>query len=450
MDLAELIARYDRRVPRYTSYPTAPHFSAAVDGATYAQWLRCLAPGTPVSLYLHVPFCAALCRFCACHTTVARHAGPLIAYAQTLLTEIDMVAATIGRRLPVSHIHWGGGTPTSLPPGWMLAVMQRLRQRFLVAADAEIAVEVDPRTLSDDSVPALGAMGTTRVSLGVQDFDPVVQQAINRIQSFERTTDCARRLRAIGIGSLNLDLIYGLPHQTTAGVTATVREALQLEPDRVAVFGYAHVPWMKRHQALLPEDALPGPLERYAQREAVDAVMASHGYTAIGLDHFAREQDTLAHAAHAGRLRRNFQGYTTDAAPVLIGVGASSIGALPDGYVQNAASVPVWRDMVHDGRLPVVRGVALSAEDRLRRDVIERIMCDLRVDLRAVAARHDADPARLRDAAPALESCARDGLIKWNGNNVAVTAAGRPFVRAVAAAFDIYLQPAETRHSATV
>ncbi len=444
MDLAELIAKYDRRVPRYTSYPTAPHFSAAVNGASYGEWLHRLTRGTPVSLYLHVPFCAALCRFCACHTTVARHAAPLIAYAQTLLAEIDLVADAIGARLPVSHIHWGGGTPTSLPPEWMLAVMQRVRQRFLVAPDAEIAVEVDPRTLSDGSVQALHDMGTTRASLGVQDFDPVVQQAINRIQSFETTADCARRLRDTGIGSLNLDLIYGLPHQTREGVAATVREAFLLEPARVAVFGYAHVPWIKRHQALLPEEALPGPIERFAQREAVEAAMISHGYDAIGLDHYGRGDDALARAAHAGRLRRNFQGYTTDAAPVLIGLGASSIGSLPDGYVQNIASVPAWRDAVRAGRLPVARGVALSAEDRLRRDVIERLMCDLRVDLRAV------DPALLSDAAPALEACAQDGLIEWNGTNVAVTAVGRPFVRTVAAAFDAYLQSGKARHSAAV
>ena len=450
MDPAALIARYDCRVPRYTSYPTAPHFSAAVNGETYAGWLHGLRASTPVSLYLHVPFCPALCRFCACHTTVARHAGPLISYAQALLLEIDLVAQTIGARLPVSHIHWGGGTPTSLPPEWLTAVMHRLRQRFLVAPDAEIAVEIDPRTLPDESVDALREIGTTRVSLGVQDFDPVVQQAIGREQSFETTTACARRMRDIGVGSLNLDLIYGLPHQTTEGVTATVRQSLRLSPDRVAVFGYAHVPWMKRHQALLPEHALPGPAERYAQREAVDAVMTSHGYQAIGLDHFARNDDELACAASEGRLHRNFQGYTTDTASVLIGFGASSICSLPEGYVQNAASVPAWRDAVRAGRLPVARGVALSAEDRLRREVIERIMCDLRVDLHAIAARHGTDPARLRDAAPALQACAQDGLIAWNGSHVVVTATGRPFVRAVAAAFDAYLQSDAARHSPAV
>lgn len=297
MDVAALIAKYDRRVPRYTSYPTAPHFSDAVTAAIYARWLRGLAAGTPLSLYLHVPFCAALCRFCACHTTVVNRPEPLAAYARTMLDEIDLVAEAIGRRLPVRHIHWGGGTPTTLPPEWMLAITDRLRQKFDLAKDVEIAVEVDPRTLSEGSLRALATMGTTRVSLGVQDFDPLVQQTVNRIQTFEITADCARRLRDIGIASLNLDLIYGLPHQTVAGVARTVEQALRLAPDRLAVFGYAHVPWMKQHQSLLPEDTLPGPGERYGQRQAVDDVAIAQGYRPVGLDHFARRTDRLAQAA---------------------------------------------------------------------------------------------------------------------------------------------------------
>lgn len=450
MDIADLIAKYDRRVPRYTSYPTAPQFSSAVTAATYAGWLRELTAGTPLSLYLHVPFCAALCRFCACHTTVVNRPEPLAAYARTMLDEIDLVAEAIGRRLPVRHIHWGGGTPTILPPEWMLAVTDRLRQRFDLTDDAEIAVEIDPRTLADDALRGLATMGTTRASLGVQDFDPAVQQAVNRIQTFAITAGCAMRLREIGIASLNLDLIYGLPHQTTSGVASTVEQALRLAPDRVAVFGYAHVPWMKRHQSLLPEHALPGPRERYAQRQMVDDVAIAHGYQPIGLDHFARRTDRLAQAAAEGRLRRNFQGYTTDDAPVLLGLGASSIGSLPDGYAQNATSVPVWRDAIRAARLPIARGVGVSPEDRLRREIIEHIMCRFAVDLRDVTARHAADTAPLLAAAPALEEQARDGLIEWDGNRIAVTPTGRPFVRAVAAALDAYLTPGASRHSAAV
>ena len=450
MNPAPLLDKYDRRVPRYTSYPTAPHFSPAIGAAEYAAWLRDLPDNAPLSLYLHVPFCARLCYFCACHTTVVRRAEPVISYGETLLTEIELLAQAIGRRLPVKHVHWGGGTPTALPADLMQAVMQRLRERFAFAADAEIAIEIDPRQLSDESLATIGAMGATRASLGVQDFDPVVQQAVNRLQDYTMTAECAARLRSAGVQSINLDLVYGLPHQTVDSVKHTVEQALRIHPDRAAVFGYAHVPWMKKHQALLPEEALPGPADRLAQRQAVEDVLVQHGYQAVGLDHFALPADSLAEAANNARLRRNFQGYTTDDAPVLLGIGASSIGSLTQGYVQNEASVPAWRDLVRSGVLPAARGIALSAADRLRRAVIEQIMCRHGVDLRDVAAEYDADPASLMDAAPALQAMARDGLVQWDGYRVAVTDAGRPFVRNVAAAFDQYLQPGGARHSAAV
>ncbi len=450
MDLADLIAAYDRRVPRYTSYPTAPHFSAAVDGQTYADWLRALPADTALSLYLHVPFCAQLCLFCGCHTTAVHRPEPVVSYARTLLAEIDLLAETIGHRLEVRHVAWGGGTPHALPAEWMEAVTTRLRERFHLPPDTEIAVEIDPRTLDDAALAGLARIGTTRASLGVQDFDPKVQRAVGRIQSYATTADCAARLRGIGVGSINLDLIYGLPYQTVAGVKATVGSALAIRPDRVAAFGYAHVPWMKKQQALLPQDALPGPAERYLQREAVEQVITGAGYDAIGLDHFARPDDALAVAARTGRLRRNFQGYTADDAPVLLGLGASSIGALPQGYVQNTPGVPGWREAIQAGRLPTARGVALGQQDRLRRAVIERIMCDFAVDLAAVAAQHAADPAALMDAAPALQAMARDGLVQWTGYDLRVTDTGRPFVRGVAAAFDTYLGTGIGRHSAAV
>ena len=450
MDSIDLLTKYDRLVPRYTSYPSAPHFSAAIAPADYAGWLRALPPDAPLSLYLHVPFCASLCVFCACHTTVVNQHAPLKAYAETLLLEIDLVARAVGRRQKVQHIHWGGGTPTSLLPTAMRDIMGRIRGFFDVAEDAEIAVEIDPRTLSDASLDALAEMGTTRASLGVQDFDPAVQQAIHRHQDLALTARCAERLRAAGIESLNLDLIYGLPHQTVAGLRTTIEQALTTRPDRVAVFGYAHVPWMKKHQALIPEVALPGREARYAQRDAAEEAIVAAGYTPVGLDHFALPNDELARAAAGHRLKRNFQGYTTDSAPILIGLGASSIGSLPAGYVQNHAAVPAWRDAVRAGTLPIARGIALTEDDRLRRDVIGQIMCDFGVDLAATAERFGANPASLMDAAPALQEMARDGLITWDGFSLAVTPTGRPFVRNVAAAFDTWLRPGAARHSAAV
>ncbi len=450
MDTAALIAKYDRPVPRYTSYPTAPHFSAEVTPAVYAGWLRALPDDAALSLYLHVPFCASLCLFCACHTTVARQEGPLLAYADGLLAEIDLIAGLIGRQQPVAHVHWGGGTPTALPARAMRSIMQRLRDRFALNATAEVAVEIDPRTLTAEHVDALAAMGTNRVSLGVQDFNPIVQKAIGRMQSFEQTARCVAQLRAVGIDAINLDLIYGLPHQTADGVAHTVSQAMSLDPARAAVFGYAHVPWMKKHQSLLPEDALPGPAERFAQRDAVQETILAHGYVAAGLDHFARPGDSMAVAASDQRLKRNFQGYTTDSAPVLIGLGASSIGSLPDGYVQNHPGVPAWRDAIRAGTPATARGIALSDDDRLRRAVIEEIMCHGAIDLRDIAARFHACPGALMTAGPALQGLAKDGLINWSGYQLSVTERGRPFLRNVAAAFDTRLHGGPGRHSAAV
>lgn len=446
MNIEALIAKYDQRVPRYTSYPTAPHFQPMDSDATCRAWLADL--DSELSLYLHVPFCASLCLFCGCNMTVARQDAPMLAYAENLMTEIDLVADAIGRRLKVRHVHWGGGTPTALPAAAMLAISDKLRARFDFASDAEIAVEVDPRTLSASGLGAIAAMGTTRASLGVQDFDPKVQACIGRIQSYETTADCADRLRGVGVTSLNLDLIYGLPHQTQGGVAATIGQALKIAPDRLAMFGYAHVPWMKKHQALIPDSALPGPAERFAQRETADRVIGDAGYQAIGIDHFARPDDSLAVSARNARIKRNFQGYTTDDAPALIGLGASSIGALPQGYIQNHPGVPAWRDAIRAGRLPVARGVALTAEDRLRRDVIEQVMCQFAVDLGATEAAHGFAPGTL--LTDALDGLASDGLVVRSGRTIRVTEAGRPFVRAVAACFDSYLQAGEQRHSSAV
>jgi oxygen-independent coproporphyrinogen-3 oxidase len=450
MDIAALIAKYDVRVPRYTSYPTAPHFTAAVDAATYRGWLASLPDDAPVSLYLHVPFCDQLCWYCGCHTVVVHQRAPLDAYAGQLLAEIDLLAEAIGRRPTLAHVVWGGGTPHALPAEHLLAVMRRLRQAFAFAADTAVEVEMDPRTATPATLDALAAMEITRASLGVQDFDPAVQRAVNRVQSFAVTQACVEGLRARGVASINLDLMYGLPHQSEASVTAAAEQALALAPDRVAVFGYAHVPWMKRHQALLAEASLPGPLQRYRQLLAAERALTGAGFIPIGLDHYARPGDDLARAAAEQRLHRNFQGYTTDAAPVLLGLGASAIGSLPQGYVQNAAALAEYAESVRAGRLPTRRGIALGDEDRLRRAVIERIMCHGQVDLGATASRHGADAAKLRQAAAALAPLVADGLVEWDGNRVTVRPEARPFLRNVAAVFDAYWRPEETRHAYAV
>jgi oxygen-independent coproporphyrinogen III oxidase len=291
---AELLAKYDRPVPRYTSYPTAPHFHAGIGRDHYRNWLAELPADARLSLYLHVPFCHELCWYCGCHTTVARRYQPVAEYRDLLLRELDLVGAGLGGRRPVGHIHFGGGTPTMLAPDDLRLLGGRLRERFEVLDDAEFAVEIDPRRLTRDTVDALAAIGVNRASLGVQDVNPEVQRAINRWQPFTVVERAVDWLRTAGIGGINFDLMYGLPQQTTAQVRASVDVALALRPSRVALFGYAHVPWMKRHQRLIDEATLPDATERAAQFEAAAARLEQAGYVAIGLDHFALPDDSLA------------------------------------------------------------------------------------------------------------------------------------------------------------
>jgi oxygen-independent coproporphyrinogen-3 oxidase len=439
----ELLAKYDRPVPRYTSYPTAPHFHAGIGADDYQRWLSELPREARLSLYLHVPFCQELCWYCGCHTTVARRYQPIAEYRRLLLRELGLVAATLGGRGSVGHLHFGGGTPTMLAPGDLRVLGERLRQRFEILADAEVAVEIDPRRLEPATVEALAAIGVNRASLGVQDVNPEVQRAINRWQPFAMVERAVDRLRAAGIGGVNLDLMYGLPHQTEACVLRTVEAALRLAPERVALFGYAHVPWMKRHQRLIDEAALPDGRARATQLERAAARLADAGYVAIGLDHFALPDDDLATALREGGLHRNFQGYTTDAAPALLGFGVSAIGSLPQGYVQNAPAIPDYREALRAGRLPTVRGIEISDEDRLRRSIIERLMCDLAVDL-------DGATGRFASELEALAPLAADGLVEITGSVIRVPPAGRALVRAVCAAFDRYLEPGAARHSRAV
>ena len=451
-----LLARHGRPVPRYTSYPTAPHFSPAVTADTYATWLAQIPPGTSTSLYLHVPFCAELCLYCGCQTTVARTAAPVTAFAERLMQEIALVGQHLSQPLPVTHLHWGGGTPTLLSDTAFHAIMERLRDQFRLDDAAEIAIEIDPRVMTPEKVDTLARAGINRASLGVQDFDLTVQEAIGRRQSFEETLAVATALRSAGITAINLDLIYGLPHQTLASVERTLESALALDADRIAVFGYAHVPWMKRHQALIPESTLPGPQARLEQASRMAERLNEAGYLSIGLDHFARPGDPLAHRAVAGTLKRNFQGYTTDDAPALIGFGPSAIGALPQGYIQNCATTPAWHAALEAGQLPISRGFALSPVDRLRRDVIERLMCDLQVDLAAVSARHGLAPDLFASDLPALTPLLRDGLAVRQGWKIEIPESARAFTRTVCAVFDAYLPPAQEnaavprRHSAAV
>lgn len=446
----DVVRKYDLRVPRYTSYPTAPHFGPGVDAALYREWLAEMGRPEELSLYLHVPYCDRLCWFCGCHTKIVRRYDPVAKYLDALDREITLVADTLGERMPVRHVHWGGGSPSLMRDADWLRLMGHLGERFAIRADAEIAVELDPRDIRPETAGTLARAGITRASLGVQDFDARVQRAINRVQSYEETGRVIGWLRDAGISSFNIDLMYGLPHQTARGVARTAKMTADLAPGRVALFGYAHVPWMKANQRLIDESALPSADERWDQLEAATAARKERGYVAVGLDHFAKPADPLAAAARTGRLHRNFQGYTTDTATTLLGFGASAIGSLPQGYAQNAAPIAAYMRAVSSGQFAVTRGITLSDDDRLRGSIIERLMCDMEVDVGAACRRHGVAADSLAGALAAIAPLVDDGIATREHMRVRVTEDGRPFVRLVAAAFDAYLNRGETRHAKAI
>ena len=437
-------SHYDAHVPRYTSYPTAPHFHDGIDETVYGDWLTRIETESSVSLYFHVPFCTRMCWYCGCHTRVVGRYDPVARYVEVLRREIELVAEAIAARPLVTHVHWGGGTPTMLSSADFGGLMSDLARRFRIARDAEVAVEIDPRTLDGDMIAALADAGVTRASLGIQDLTPAVQRAVNRVQPFEMVAEAVAALRQAGITKINFDLMYGLPFQTLDDVVATVDRVVELAPDRLAVFGYAHVPWMKTHQRMINEADLPDGPTRWAQSEAAAERLVGHGYRRIGLDHFAAADDALAVADETGRLRRNFQGYTTDRAETLLGFGASAIGALAEGYVQNVAPIGQYTDNVESGRLAVRRGIALTPDDRLRRDVIEKLMCGNAVDLSCL------DEGGFSDELEQLAPMASDGVVEIDGGCVRVTEAGRPLLRSVCAVFDRYLGTGSGRHSRAV
>jgi oxygen-independent coproporphyrinogen-3 oxidase len=379
-----------------------------------------------------------------------RRYEPVARYLDMLLDEIDLVADTLGERFRARHLHWGGGSPTLIEETDWQRLIERIHARFDVGPDAEVAVEMDPRDTTKKYVNALASAGVNRASIGVQDFHPEVQKAINRIQPFDTTKRVVDWLRHQGISGINMDLMYGLPYQTTERVVETVEKAVRLEPDRVALFGYAHVPWMKTHQKLIKDETLPDFSERWQQSEAAANRLVELGYVRIGFDHFARPDDDLAVAHAEGRMHRNFQGYTTDTAPALLGFGASAIGSLPQGYVQNTQPLRTYREAVTFADFATERGVALSDDDRLRRDIIERLMCDMTVDLNALCKTHDMARETLNDGMKRMEPLTEDGIVEVNDGRVTLTAQGRPFVRLVAAAFDAYLNKGEKRHSKAV
>lgn len=432
----DLLAKYDGPAPRYTSYPTAAQFTPAVDETVFARWLRAVDPAQPLSVYVHIPLCNRLCWYCGCNTRAIHRQSSVTTYVEKLVQELAMVEPLLPQRPRAFAIHLGGGTPNMLQRDDLTTLFSALRHVFRVAPLADIAAELDPGVLTEAWVRAAVFHGLTRASLGVQDLDPQVQAAINRIEPFEVIERSTRWLREAGVPSVNFDLMYGLPHQNLDRLMTTVARCLTLRPDRIALFGYAHVPWVKPHQNLIPTEALPSAAERLVHSEAAAEAIEAAGYVRVGMDHFALPGDTMAEAVGAARLHRNFQGYTTDQADTLIGFGASAISRFPQGYAQNVTAELAWRTRIREGRLATARGIALTPDDMLRAAAIERLMCDLSVDTGQVCAELNLPETALDGALTALRPMARDGIVAIDGRRVAMTDLGRPFIRLAAGAFD--------------
>lgn len=439
------LATYDRPVPRYTSYPTAAQFHGAVGPVEHRGWLSGLAGGS-ATIYLHVPFCARLCWYCACNTSAMNRPDSLDAYSRSLQREIDLVANAVPDLL-VGSIQWGGGTPSQLGAARLVEVSRHLAARLDRASGAETSMEVDPRFCDEALVAAMMSIGVTRASLGVQDFDVGVQQAINRLQSIDDTAAAIVRLRDAGMARINIDLVYGLPQQTVETLGRTLDTAIALAPDRFAVFGYAHVPWMKARQRLIDFAGLPDMSVRADMSALVAERLVAAGYVRVGLDHYSRPGDTLATAAKTGRLRRSFQGYVAEAQPSVVGLGASAISSLPAGYTQNAPDARRYVAMLEASSFATVRGLQLTDADQLRGEIIERLMCNFAVDLGEICRRHAVAPEAFIDGIEDLPALLDDGMVQRDGERLLVTERGRPLVRFVCAAFDPHLAHTDGRHS---
>ena len=444
-----LLDRFGGRGPRYTSYPTADRFHPSVGGADLAAELRArrAMPSSPLGLYVHIPFCRTVCWYCACNKIGTRHAEQSTPYLHALKTEANLAAANLNGRERVSHLHFGGGTPTFMPDAELADLIAHLRTLFdfVDDTDGEYSIEVDPRTVDPARMHRLRGLGLNRVSLGVQDFDPEVQRAVNRIQPWQQTAALIEAGRAAGFRSINVDLIYGLPRQTITTLRETVARTVQLGPDRIALYHYAHLPHLFKPQRRIHEHELPSPADKARMFEQAVRIFESAGYRHLGLDHFARTSDELATAQREGRLHRNFQGYCSHDSGDLLGLGVSAISSVGNVYAQNERTLAQWLAALEQGRLPIARGIRLDADDHMRRDLIQSLMCNFRADRAPLAARHgNSVHACFDEAGSRLADLAEAGAIRLDDAGVEVLPRGRLLVRAVAMAFDRHLAAAPT------
>lgn len=446
-----LLTAYDVAGPRYTSYPTAPHFHSGVGVDQYVDALRNSNEDPiprPLSLYAHVPFCFSPCFYCGCNRIITRDRDRAATYLGWLTREIDLHARLVDRDRKVVQLHLGGGTPNFLDAGQLEELVDHIDDAFRLAPEKEreFGIEVDPRFAEPDFIRALGAIGFNRISLGVQDIDPVVQQAINRLQPFEMTRQVMDAARASGFNSINLDLIYGLPKQTRAGFGTTLDTVIASAPNRIALYSYAHLPSVFRAQRQIDDADLPAPAEKLALLGLAIEKLSAAGYRYIGMDHFARPDDELAKAQDDGTLVRNFQGYSTHGDCDLIGLGVSSIGHVGDCFVQNYRDVVAWEAALSNGELPIAKGHVASTEDRLRSEIVQRLMCDGELEFRNIEHRFGIGfESHFGRELERVKKLAADGLVRIDGRHIEVTPRGRLLLRIVAMSFDAYLdRPAGT------
>ncbi len=428
---------FDAKVPRYTSYPTAPQFDGSVGPSEFTDWIEALPQNGEVSLYLHIPFCRRLCWFCACRTQGTATAAPVEAYVAVLKTELAMLKARLPQGTRLSRLHWGGGTPTLLTPDMMRGLIDAVHDTAPFKDGAEFSVEIDPNEIDAERLDVLAAGGMNRASIGVQDFDPEIQETIGRPQGFDVTRQAVEMIRDRGVQSLNADILFGLPFQTRARITDTVQKLLSFGPDRVALYGYAHVPWMAKRQQLIPSDVLPTPEERLALFDTARRLFLWDGYEEIGIDHFARPDDGLAIARKTGGLRRNFQGYTDDTATALIGLGASSISKFPQGYAQNAPATSVYAGAIRDGRFSTSRGHRFKGEDQMRARMIEAIMCDFRIDAQEITEGFAISRKALFTLFETVNA-QFEGMLTITEDGLFIPTQARALTRMIARSFDAY------------
>ena len=449
-----LIAKYDKAGPRYTSYPTAVQFTEEFGEKEYIEAAQASnARKNPLSLYFHIPFCATICFYCGCNKIITNNRKRSQPYLDRLFKEIEMQGALFNNKAPVKQLHWGGGTPTFLSHDEMRALMDKTREEFNLLPDdeAEISIEVDPREANADTVRFLRSIGFNRLSMGVQDFDDKVQVAVNRIQPKEITIETLTAARESGFNSISLDLIYGLPFQTVESFARTLEEVIELSPDRLSVFNYAHMPHLFKTQKQMNPEDMPSPQEKLLILKLVIERLTEAGYVYIGMDHFAKPTDQLAIAQKEGLLYRNFQGYSTHSDCDLIGMGISSISQIGDIYAQNAKIMPDYESMIDTGHLPIMRGVKLTQDDLLRRHVITEIMCNLKLDLDKVSADLGLDAREdFKADLPALDAMQDDGLIVIKNDKYYVQDSGRLLIRNIGMVFDAYLRKNDNRFSRVI